>query len=182
MFKQSDVMLTNYLEREKIIVKITKGNYPQYKIINRLLNNEINFVHTKCTFVCYEDNLILDSEYDNTTQYCNANKDKGDEITLELMTRYDSSLNKHQSRFYFEKYYTITIQLLLAQLVVFEKYGFVHNDITLSNILFKIHKSPIKFLYEINKLNVPIDDNELQVVISDFGKAMFIFFRGNFFR
>ena len=65
-------------------------------------------------------------------------------------------------------------QLLCAQLVAFKKYGFIHNDIHLGNILFD--DKPFNYIYNLEpnnykKINI---NSPTTVVLTDFDKSQLL--------
>jgi predicted unusual protein kinase regulating ubiquinone biosynthesis (AarF/ABC1/UbiB family) len=120
-----------------------------------------NFVKTYCSF-------------------CNAKADSGDFITMEIMKKYrHGSLNKYINKLELSEVINILKQLLLAQLYIFNKTGFLHNDIHLGNILVKKSKEDITLNYKINIIdnNIPINKHRINIItnflplISDFDRG-----------
>jgi predicted unusual protein kinase regulating ubiquinone biosynthesis (AarF/ABC1/UbiB family) len=71
---------------------------------------------------------------------------------------------------YFTRY------LLLVQLELFNKYGFVHNDIHLGNILIKKEKSTINFNYKDNNIKL---DTDIKLYLTDFEYSLILFYSIN---
>ena len=166
------LMTADFLKKERIIVKITKGENKKIKVTNNLLNNiKYNFVKTFCTFSCYEDYNKLNLSYAKNTYFCSSKPDSKDIITLELMNRYNGSLSSHEGKFALEKYISLLQQILLAQIVAFEKYGFIHNDLHLGNILYKMHNNEIRIEYMIKNKNIIVKDN-VEIIISDYENSI----------
>jgi hypothetical protein len=155
------IMIADFIEKEKVIVKITKGKRDDIIEINTIIKDMPNFVKTYCSF-------------------CNAKADSGDFITMEIMKKYrHGSLNKYINKLELSEVINILKQLLLAQLYIFNKTGFLHNDIHLGNILVKKSKEDITLNYKINIINnnIPINKHRINIItnflplISDFDRA-----------
>jgi len=94
------IMLADFIDKEKVIVNITKDKRDDIIKINKTLKDLPNFIQTYCTIICNENFDVLDTQYKDSNSFCNANKDSGDIITLEIMKRYKSgSLNKYKKDF-----------------------------------------------------------------------------------
>lgn len=169
------IMLADFIEKEKVIVKITNGKQDNILEINKIIKNMPNIVQTYCSFSCLENLDDLDFKYDNVDGFCNS-KDSETIITLEIMKKYkNGSLNKYKYKLELTEVINIIKQLLLAQLHIFNKIGFLHNDIHLSNILIEKMKDPIEIKYKIdmeykNKYRIKIKSNFIPI-ISDFDKS-----------
>ena len=85
-------MIGQMIEKEKVIVKITTGSNKKIKIIGMKLNNIYNFSKTYCSFSCLENYSKITNKYENEIYLCNDKEDKM--ITIEIMKKYDGSLNK----------------------------------------------------------------------------------------
>ena len=174
------LMISKLMGGKKIMVKITNGNNKKTIVFNNMLNKEQNFIETYCNFSCWENKNHLNSEYTNTNTngYCETNFDNNESnhlITLEIMKKYDDgSLNKRVGSTKLKTYINIQRQIILAQIYAFDKYGFLHNDLHLANILVKLHDSNTKLKYLIK--NNPYKNNEteiiletkIQIIITDF--------------
>jgi hypothetical protein len=57
-------------------------------------------------------------------------------------------------------------QLLLAQINLFKKFKYTHNDIHLGNILYKKHKDPITLNYKY--IDKKIKDVKIEIILSDY--------------
>ncbi len=181
------LILAELVKKEKIIVKITSNFNKKLMIIDKILSEEPNFIKTYCVFPCYENLKILNKKYKNSNSFCNEdknNKEKNKLITLELMKKYkNGSITNLKNKLTIEKSRKILEQLILAQINVFYKYGFVHNDINLSNILFKIAEKEnvyeykvCDYIFNLKNSNVVtlkklIKKGEIIPVISDFDKS-----------
>lgn len=163
------IMIADFIEKEKVIVKITKGKRDDIIEINKIIKDMPNFVKTYCSFSCLETFDALDTKYDKKNSFCNA---KADFITIEIINKYINKLE-------LSEVINILKQLLLAQLYIFNKTGFLHNDIHLGNILIKKSKEDITLNYKINIIdnNIPINKHRINIttnflpLISDFDRA-----------
>jgi hypothetical protein len=154
------IMIADFIEKEKRDDIIE---------INKIIKDMPNFVKTYCSFSCLETFDALDTKYDKINSFCNA---KADFITIEIMRKYINKLE-------LSEVINILKQLLLAQLYIFNKTGFLHNDIHLGNILVKKSKEDITLNYKINIIdnNIPINKHRINIItnflplISDFDRA-----------
>jgi hypothetical protein len=122
---KGQIYVADLIKKGKIIVKIT-GIYGEksekIKQINESLFNFPNMVKTYCTFNCKDDFLLIEKN----KQFCN-NTEKGHNVTLELMKRYAMSLSAVKISIK-EMYLSAMLQLSFAQINIFSKFGYTHND------------------------------------------------------
>jgi RIO-like serine/threonine protein kinase len=137
------------IEKEKTIVKITKGNNKKIKIISMKLNNVYNFAKTYCSFSCLEDYSKIIKEYKDEKYFCENNGNKI--ITIEIMKKYDGSLNKLQNTLTKKQTIKILIQILYSIIEAFYKYGFIHEDLSLGNLLYGIKTTNEVVEYNLTK-------------------------------
>ena len=138
-------MIAENIEKEIVIVKITKGK--RYDIIERNNMKDMpNIITFYYRFTFLENFDVLDAEYKDGY---------GDVITLEIIKKYKyGSLNKYINKLELNQVINIIKQLLLAQIHIFNKTGFLHNNMNnLGNILIDKTKKPIDIKY-----NFSIDD------------------------
>jgi hypothetical protein len=77
------IMLGNFMDKEKVIVKVTKQKKANTIIeATRIVKDMSNFVETYCSFSCLENFEFLDNEYKDSKSFCNG-KDDGYYILLE---------------------------------------------------------------------------------------------------
>jgi hypothetical protein len=143
------IIVSNLLKKKEIIVKVTKGRNDKLLEYPELLNDMPNMATTYCSFSCADDfdkNKIIANK-----EFC-KNKESRSIVTLELIKYYrEGSLNNIKQISY-ETYKNIVKQLLFAQLNIFYKEGFTHNDVHLGNILVYTHKDDTELKYtNINK-------------------------------
>ena len=132
------MILSNLVKKEKVIVKITSKKNRKIIYLDKILKTEPNFIYTYCAFSCDENISILNDQYKKTQSFCNGDIKPTKNITLEIMKRYhNGSLNTLINLLDLDKFTNILKQLILAQINAFFKYGFVHNDLHLGNILFE---------------------------------------------
>jgi hypothetical protein len=165
------LIISKLLAKEKIIVKITRGINNKIVVINNLLNKiKYNYVKTYCSFFCNEDNNKLSLKYKNSIEFCSINKDNISLVTLELMKRYKRTLSSFENKFYYDKFIIILKQLLLAQIVAYQTYGFVHNDLHNANILVNIYddEKDISYMIRDNVINIKTN---IEIIICDFGNS-----------
>jgi len=169
------IMLGKFMDKEKVIVKITKGKRDDIIEINKIIKNLPNFAETYCSFSCLENFNSLANDYKDSKGFCNA-KDDNKVITLEIMKKYKhGSLFKLQNSLNIYDVFNITQQLLLSQIHAYSKTGFLHNDTHLGNILIHKSKKPTQINYEIQtdshiKTEI-IVKSEFIPIISDFNEA-----------
>jgi hypothetical protein len=157
---RSLIMLSNLVDIGKVVIKITKNiDYKKTKIINENIKSNPNMLHTFGTIKC---SLEAETETENI------------EIVLEIMKLYNSSLNKYFDKLNLSKIKILLKQILLCQLHIYEKIGFVHNDIHLGNILLNLipkEKKPEILIYEIKNIKYTVETNR-KLILSDFDKSI----------
>ena len=162
------LMVSGLMNREKILVKITDGNNRNIITFNNMLNGKPNFIETYYNFSCLENKENVENKYENEKGYCNPNvntSNKNERITLELMKRYnDGSLNKRIGKIIISIYINIVRQLIISQIYAFEKYGFIHTDLHLGNILLKTHTNNRELKYIIK--NNPYKEGLTEIKIN----------------
>jgi hypothetical protein len=152
------LFISELLNEEKILVKITKGKNYDLKNLNKLLKNEPNIVYTYCTFFCSENiDKIIEKQ-----EFCDGKEPS----TLELMFYYKrGSLSKFRNKLEKGQIKDIITQLIYCQLNIFIGYGLTHNDIHLGNILVQKYKTPKILKYKF--LNKEISNN-YEYILSDY--------------
>ena len=174
------IMIGKFMDKEEVIVKITKQNKSGIKKnniieVNKMIKDLPNFAETYCSFSCLENFDSLSNEYKDSKSFCNA-KDDNKVITLEIMKKYkNGSLFKLQNKLNIEQVVNIIKQLMLAQLHAYSKTGLLHNDMHLGNILIHKSKKLIQIKYEIQtdshiKTEINISSDFIPI-ISDFNEA-----------
>ena len=129
------IMLGKFIDKEEVIIKITKDKRYDIIEINKLIKDLPNFAETYCSFSWLENFDSLSNEYKDSKSFCNA-KDDNKVITLEIMKKYkNGSLFKLQNKLNIEQVVNIMKQLMLAQIHAYSKTGLLHNDMHLGNIL-----------------------------------------------
>ena len=86
---------------------------------------------------------------------------------------YDGSLNKYLNKLNLSKIKVLLKQILLCQLHIYEKIGFIHNDIHLGNIMLNLiqkSKEPETLIYEIKNRKYTVETNR-KLILSDFDKS-----------
>jgi hypothetical protein len=160
-------ILIDKINNRKVIVKITYGKNNKIKKFNERIKNKNdnkinlpNFVNTYTTIICRENELKIEKN----KQFCNGN-DSDKIITLEIMDKYNnisSFINKNNKKLNI----LILQQLLLAQINLFKKFKYTHNDFHLGNILYKKHKDPITLNYKY--IDKKIKDVKIEIILSDY--------------
>jgi RIO-like serine/threonine protein kinase len=169
------IMLGKFIDKEEVIVKITKDKRYDIIEINKLIKDLPNFAETYCSFSCLENFDSLFNEYKDSKSFCNA-KDDNKVITLEIMKKYkNGSLFKLQNKLNIEQVVNIMKQLMLAQMHAYSKTGLLHNDMHLGNVLIHKSKKLIQIKYEIQtdshiKTEINISSDFIPI-ISDFNEA-----------
>jgi hypothetical protein len=174
------LILSELLNKEKVVVKITKMNSKYLLIITKILSNEPNFINNIITFTCNENEYYIKNNYKNINSFCNG-QENDKIITVEVMKRYKGNISDFEGKLTIQQTKNILAQLINAQLNFFYKYGFVHNDIHKGNILYEysnvnkknlylICKSPFgKDRMVINDYNIKL--GEIIPIICDFDKS-----------
>lgn len=172
-------ILARMVDKEDVLVRVTSNSNNKLGIINKLLQTIPNFPQVYCTIICNESTDILDTDYiingKPAKGFCNGKSSDG-YVTLEVMKYYkanktndllEQKINLNQMRFLLD-------QAIGAQLLAFQAYGFVHNDIIIGNFIIEEKKSMYEykydFGYEIGFKTVRGKSN-LKVYVIDFGQA-----------
>lgn len=195
MSSKGFLMLSKFNKTHDVVVKITKNvNYklPIIKYITKKLLNMPNFVNvivcqakldndmikhhrcmtkTFCVFSCIESSLKFDTKYKEQTEFCNKGDDVGEEIMLEIMYKYKNSIYHKRKQLNKQMVEHILKQLIFAQLYAFEKYGFLHMDIHLFNIMYGEKSDSIELKYEFNKKQQSFNTTR-EFVICDYDKCV----------
>lgn len=174
------LIISKLIDDERVIVKITKMKSKFLPIVTKLVNKEPNFIKTFLTFSCYEKEYYLNNKYKDANSFCNGDKNN-QKITLEITKRYSVNFSDLIGKLSIEQTKNILAQLFNAQLNVFYKYGFVHNDINKGNILFEYVNEKTQHFYIICKSmfgnnrmvinNHVILKSDIIPVICDFDKS-----------
>jgi hypothetical protein len=192
-------LIKDLKNEEKIVVKITKNNNKnKLRLIYKLFSNKINIIKSFCVFNCNEDESILEEKYKNNKSFCNSKDDNNIKITLDgeiksnlfdfilpsalektrvfqadLMKYYkEGSLNQYVNKLTIKDIKKILKQLLYCQLELFNKYGFLHNDIHLGNILLYTSNEKTNIKYNIQKQILNIDTKHI-CLLCDFDDSIF---------
>ena len=166
------LMIAKLIGEEKVIVKITKGNNKKIKILSRTLNSLFNFTNTYCSFSCLEDYSKILKKYENEIAFCDKTGSKT--ITIEIMKKYDGSLSKLENKLTIKQTTKILIQILYSVMEAFNKYGFVHEDMSLGNILYRIKTQNEVIEYNLTKKRTLYENltiGEIIPIISDYDKS-----------
>lgn len=166
------LMIGRLVEKEKVIVKITKGNNKKIKFLSTELNSLYNFTKTYCSFSCLENYSKILKKYDKENYFCEKDGDKI--ITIEIMKKYEGSLSKLEGKLSIEQTTQILIQILYSIMEAFNKYGFIHEDLSLGNILYRIKSTNEVIEYNLHKnrtLYVNLTIGEIVPIISDYDKT-----------
>jgi len=176
----ADIMLAKLVDKEEVLVRITKNNNNKLQIINNNLSKLDNFPFVYCIIKCNENIDILDNSYllndKPVNGFCNGNK-KDQQITLEIMKYYKKN---YMQKLLDKKIDIDTVKLFLdqaisGQLLAFQKYGFVHGDIHINNII--ISKEDYEYKYEFDKklYYEPITGKiNFKLYLIDFGNSEFL--------
>lgn len=176
----ADIILAKLVDKEEVLVRITKNSNNKLEIINNNLSKLDNFPFVYCIIRCTESFDILDNNYlindKPVNGFCNGTKND-EKITLEIMKYYKKN---YIEKFLDKKTEIDTIKLFLdqlisAQLLAFQHYGFVHGDIHKGNII--ITKEDFSYKYEFDKklFYKPIaGKNNFKLYIIDFGNSDFL--------
>jgi hypothetical protein len=180
----ANIILARLIDMEKVLVRLTNNSSNKLKIISSNLSTIPNFPSIYCVIICNEKSEILDAMYNiNGTPakgFCNGKSTDG-KITLEIMKYYKKN---HINKFYEKKIdikyvKSFLDQALSAQLLAFEKFGFLHNDIHRGNII--INKEDYEYNYNFKSMSAIVNfyknitgKNNYKVYLIDFGKSEFM--------
>ena len=173
---RSLIMLSHLADIGKVVVKITKNiDYKRIKTINNIIKGNPNMLHTFGTIRCSEAELNVDVLYKDCDGFCNKHELETEniEVVLEIMKLYYGSLNKYLEKLNLSKIKVLLKQILLCQLHIYEKIGFLHNDIHLGNILLSIipkSEEPETLIYEIKNKKYK-EETSRKLILSDFDES-----------
>ncbi len=93
----ADIVLAKLVDKEEVLVRITKNSNNKLEIINNNLSKLDNFPFVYCIIRCTENFDILDNNYlindKPINGFCNGNKND-EKITLEIMKYYKKNGQK----------------------------------------------------------------------------------------
>jgi CRISPR/Cas system CMR-associated protein Cmr5 small subunit len=166
------LMIGELIDKEKVIVKISKNINKKIILFGKILNNLYNFVFTYCSFNCTEDYRKIDNKYEDKKYFCSTTSNTL--ATIEIMKRYEGSLTRLKGKLTLKQVFNIISQLSLAAMEAFYVYGFVHEDISLGNILYKRKSITQTIEYKLmndTEYKLEILVNDIVPLISDFDKT-----------
>lgn len=170
-------LIEDEIKRERILVKVSKVDtlLNTTEEIYRYIKDSEHIVKIYCFLHCNESKTYLNQHHKDTLGFCNSNHtDKDNQlISLEIMKRYSSSLRKYEGKLKLKPMIIYLKYLLLIQIDLFNKYGFVHNDIHLGNILLKKEENPKTFKFIFNDNEIEITTNKI-LVLTDFEESLII--------
>jgi serine/threonine protein kinase len=160
------LILSKLVEKEKVLVKLTKGHNKKTEIINKLIKGLPNMVFTYCVILCndYIPTIL------KTKQFCNL-QDEKNLVTLEIMKYYHNGSLSRFTNMNFKIFIKILEQLCLAQINLFMKTGYTHCDIHPGNILINKHSEEVELFYGY----LPIQKKlvtKYEFIISDYDKIV----------
>jgi len=176
------VIISKLLNKEKILVRLTSNNNKRLPLINSKLSKLPGFPLTYCTIICTESSDLVNAQYTINGKpakgFCNGKSFDG-YYTLELMKYYKSNklidilnvkIPLDQLRYFLD-------QALGAQIIAFERYGFVHNDININNFILEQQKTNVEYRFDFDKRSgfKPIGGKiNFKVYVIDFGSSEFL--------
>ena len=166
------VMIADLIDKEKVIVKITKNKNKKILILSMKLNPIYNFVHTYSSFICTEDYNKIKNEYKNDKTFCTTNST--DYVTIEVMKKYYGSLSILKYKLSRDQVANILSQIVLSLMEAFYKFGFVHEDLSLANILYRIKSTNEIIDYQLtnnDKMRINLNIGHIIPAISDYDKT-----------
>jgi len=168
-------IIKNKINNGDIIIKIIKSN-SHFNFIEYLYKYIKHSQHIVKIYNCLYYNTtksFFNNEYRNIMGLCNENHNNCNQfVTLEIMEKYDSSLNKYDSSLKLKTVIHIIKYLVLVQLELFNTYGFVHNNIKLTNIFIK--KNPSIILFDFNSNKIRLKTN-IKLYFTDFEHSLILF-------
>lgn len=175
------LMISKLYYEDKIIVKITQNIDIKVITFNNLLKNEQNFVYTYCSLICEENKYNYKSEYKNVSGYCQKDikSNNNQFVTLEIMKKYKSqSLASKEGTIDYFTYVKILRQLIIILIYIYDKYGFLHLDLHLGNILYKTYTKNITLEYTIKNnrhsddiINISLN-TDFKLIILDYNNCI----------
>lgn len=157
----ANLIMSNLNNKEEMIIKITKNNDNKVNIINNVLTKLQNFPLIYSTIRCDEYMKLLNTKYiiegDKVANTFSNGIKKDELITLEITKYHKKSITKKllQNKMNdLKQLKCILDQALAAQLIAFEKYGFLYNNMNYNNIL--IHKENFEYNYNINYRQIKV--------------------------
>lgn len=161
----STIFLSELLEKEKILVKVTSDKKSKLRDINHMIKGLPNFVYTYCVIFCNDYlPVILKNK-----QFCNLTSKY--KVTLELMKYYNGGSLTKINIPNIKVFKKILKQLVYAQINLFRRHGITHNDIHPGNIL--IHKLSKEKELIYAYLQEPITiKTDYEFILSDYDKCV----------
>lgn len=164
--------LTNDIKKENVVVKVTKWNQllNTEKIYN-IIKESKYVIDIYCFITCNENHNNILNEYKDVLGFCSRDiiNDNNITINLEIMKKYKHTLKRYENKCNLETVKIILQYLLDIQFELFEKYGFVHNDIHLGNII--IEKCD-KYLKEFNTFLPTAKELNFKLYLTDFEDSL----------
>lgn len=174
---KSTIMVGNHIEKNKVIVKITRNiSFDDVQYIDNYINGLPNFPEIYGIFECYETEDNIRTFYENIKGFCNKSKDdcSNVKIVIEIMKRYKNSLHNYERRIKIDRFENYLKQCILAQLNAFNLVGFLHNDIHLGNILVeRVIEKPVELVYTILDKKYIVNTNDM-IIITDFDASIIV--------
>lgn len=160
------IILSQMIEKENVIVKVTNGKNPKLREINMMIKGLPNMIYTFCVIFCNDYlSLILQNKF-----FCSS-KDSKYKVTLEIMKYYNGGSLSVLNQISFRKFKLILDQLVLAQINLFNKTGITHCDIHPGNILINKHPHEKELNYSyIHGRN--IIKSKYEFILSDYDKCI----------
>lgn len=160
------IILSQMIEKENVIVKVTNGKNPKLRDINMMIKGLPNMVYTFCVIFCNDYlSLILQNKF-----FCSS-KDSKYKVTLEIMKYYNDGSLSVLNQISFRKFKLILDQLVLSQINLFNKTGITHCDIHPGNILINKHPYEKELNYSyIHGRN--IIKSKYEFILSDYDKCI----------
>ena len=162
-------IINDEINKEKIIIKIITTdclvNFTEY--LYRKIKNSPHIVNIYCFLHYNKSTSFFNDEYRNILGFNN------DILSLEVIKKYDSSLNKYTGKLRLTTMIRYLRYILLIQIELFQKYGFIHNNLHTGNILLLNKKSTCQFIYNNKNINFTADktlvftDIENSIILSD---------------
>jgi len=170
-------LIEDEIKRERILVKVSKVDtlLNTTEQLYKYIKDSEHVVKIYCFLHCNESKTYLNQHHKDTLGFCNSKHTDEDKqiISLEIMKKYSSSLRKYEGKLKLKTMIFYLKYLLFIQIELFNKYGFVHNDIHLGNILLKKEKDPVTFNFIFNNEDIEITTNKI-LVLTDFEESLII--------
>jgi thiamine kinase-like enzyme len=181
---QNDITILESIINDKNITSKQKHIVIKIGKVNKRIENEFmigkflekhnipGFIKYMCLFKCFDDIYHkIDTNNIKSLSLCNAKKED-ENMKAILVMPFISEGSIRTFKWNSDKYEvlkSIILQTIMSVFTAYQKYGFLHNDLHLDNILIKkTKKETIEYEYE----NIKIKTYGYKIVIMDFESSL----------